>query len=411
MRLLDMTLKNIGPFDEAHLEFLPEGDDVTPVAVITGENGTGKTILLDAIRGLFGSHYTSIERQIWRDDVPFHAKMTLQPEGEPLVLSSRNHYPNSTGLEPDNRSLWEVPIQTERRPSLCPRWVVDFWRSALPNDGYEIAAMKPQQHPQFLRDSLKGIQRNAAVTELITAFDYLRGSDDAEEKRDGEALYEVMRKIVSLSVLDGELSHVDRRRFMPMIRQSGQVVPLSNLSSGNAYLIQHLIGLLGKMYAVHALCKTDAADICTTPGLLLIDEAENHLHPRWQKRFLKDVRTLFPNVQIVATTHSPFIVGSVLGARVFVCSYDKQKDTCIVEDASTAYADKPIEEILLSPAFGTPPFGEDISRLMEERKAAIDQGASEERERIETQLKERNPEYFSFLDIEKRLEAMRGSRP
>ncbi len=196
-----------------------------------------------------------------------------------------------------------------------------------------------------------------------------------------------------------------------MIRQRGQVVPLSNLSSGNAYLIQHLIGLLGKMYAVHALLKTDAAEICNIPGLLLIDEAENHLHPRWQKRFLKDVRTLFPNIQIVATTHSPFIVGSVPGSRVFVCSYDKSKDTCVVEDALAAYADKPIEEILLSPAFDTPPFGEDISKLMEDRKAAVEQGELEKRERIETKLKEKNPEYFSYLDIEKQLDALRGSRP
>ncbi|KYF71589.1 hypothetical protein BE11_26835 [Sorangium cellulosum] len=247
------------------------------------------------------------------------------------------------------------------------------------------------------------------MTELICTFDYLRGSEDPRDRRDGEVLYEAIRRIVELSVLDGELSHVDRRAFMPMVRQSGQLVPLSNLSSGNAYLIQHMIGLLGKMYAVHLLRETDASELCKTPGLLLIDEAENHLHPRWQKRFLRDVLSLFPNLQIIATTHSPFLVGSVPGARVFVCRYDRERRTCVVDDATDLYANKPVEEILLSPAFdGTQPFGEEISRLLEERKAAFEAGDNLRRREIERQLKDKNPEYFSYIDVEERLQALRG---
>ncbi|MFN8446562.1 MAG: ATP-binding protein [Caldilineaceae bacterium] len=42
-------LENIGLFIEADLEFIPEGE-ATPVTLITGENGTGKSILLEAIR-------------------------------------------------------------------------------------------------------------------------------------------------------------------------------------------------------------------------------------------------------------------------------------------------------------------------------------------------------------------------
>jgi predicted ATP-binding protein involved in virulence len=258
-------------------------------------------------------------------------------------------------------------------------------------------------------NALKGIQRNAEVSELICSFDYLRGSDDPQERRDGEALYERMREIVKACVLEGELSHVARATLSPMIKQSGQLVPLSNLSSGNAYLIQHLIGLLGKMYAVHVLRGTDTSELCKTPGLLLIDEAENHLHPRWQKRFLRDVLEIFPNLQIIATTHSPFIVASVPGARVFVCRYDRARKSCVVADETDVYANKPVEEILLSPAFdGTQPFGEEITQLIEQRKAAIDAGDDARRNQIEAQLKDKNPEYFSFLDIDERLRALRG---
>ncbi|WP_437956579.1 ATP-binding protein [Sorangium sp. So ce119] len=408
MRLLDLHIENIGPFNEARLEFLQAPDAPVPVAIITGENGTGKTILLDAIRGLFGHLYGEPERAIWRNGTPFLMTATLVVEGRQKVLKATEIQPGTFNFGDIRKDISTLPSKVEQGQQ-CPNWVVDFWRSALPADTYTINQLTRQEPKLFLRDALRGIQRNAAVTELICTFDYLRGSEDPRDRRDGEVLYEAIRRIVELSVLDGELSHVDRRAFMPMVRQSGQLVPLSNLSSGNAYLIQHMIGLLGKMYAVHVLRETDASELCKTPGLLLIDEAENHLHPRWQKRFLRDVLSLFPNLQIIATTHSPFLVGSVPGARVFVCRYDRERRTCVVDDATDLYANKPVEEILLSPAFdGTQPFGEEISRLLEERKAAFEAGDNLRRREIERQLKDKNPEYFSYIDVEERLQALRG---
>jgi predicted ATP-binding protein involved in virulence len=48
-----------------------------------------------------------------------------------------------------------------------------------------------------------------------------------------------------------------------------------------------------------------------TPGIVLIDELDLHLHPRWQRHVVEDLRRIFPEVQFIATTHSPFIVQSM----------------------------------------------------------------------------------------------------
>jgi predicted ATP-binding protein involved in virulence len=48
-----------------------------------------------------------------------------------------------------------------------------------------------------------------------------------------------------------------------------------------------------------------------TPGIVLIDELDIYLHPNWQKRIVGDLKRVFPNIQFVATTHSPFIVQSL----------------------------------------------------------------------------------------------------
>ena len=48
-----------------------------------------------------------------------------------------------------------------------------------------------------------------------------------------------------------------------------------------------------------------------TPGIALIDEIDLHLHPKWQRHIVEDLRCAFPLVQFVATTHSPFIIQSM----------------------------------------------------------------------------------------------------
>ncbi|MEI7695545.1 MAG: AAA family ATPase [Chlorobium sp.] len=48
-----------------------------------------------------------------------------------------------------------------------------------------------------------------------------------------------------------------------------------------------------------------------TPGIVLIDEIDLHLHPNWQRRVVSDLKKTFPKIQFIATTHSPFIVQSL----------------------------------------------------------------------------------------------------
>jgi predicted ATP-binding protein involved in virulence len=156
------------------------------------------------------------------------------------------------------------------------------------------------------------------------------------------------------------------------------------------------------MYSVHLLKNTPVEEICNTPGLLLIDEAENHLHPKWQKTFIKNILEIFPNLQIILTTHSPFIVSSVKNARVYVC--EAKGDHCVVNDETAEYSNKPIEEILLSPLFGvTYPFNQEISDLLRARKEAIQSGNKKQEKQIESRLKAINPDYFGYLDVDNLL--------
>ena len=45
--------------------------------------------------------------------------------------------------------------------------------------------------------------------------------------------------------------------------------------------------------------------------MVLIDEIDMHLHPKWQRNIISDLKNTFPKIQFIATTHSPFIIQSL----------------------------------------------------------------------------------------------------
>ena len=59
---------------------------------------------------------------------------------------------------------------------------------------------------------------------------------------------------------------------------------------------------------------------------MTFDEPENHLHPSMQKSFLPNVIAAFPSVQIIAVTHSPFIISALQDSAVYVLRYEDTED-------------------------------------------------------------------------------------
>jgi predicted ATP-binding protein involved in virulence len=52
------------------------------------------------------------------------------------------------------------------------------------------------------------------------------------------------------------------------------------------------------------------------PGIVLIDELDMHLHPKWQWNVIKALKETFPKIQFIIATHSPFMLGT-LNAKIY----------------------------------------------------------------------------------------------
>lgn len=399
MKLLDLHLKNIGPFLDDTIEFATFENSKKQVTILTGENGTGKTIIIDAIRGLLlGSYNRNITKRKITSHDNFLLSTNIIYNNVNVFIESKSH--NEYYKSSFNTSTHIGQMFTDNTKSKNNIFIINYWTSQNDNQPFNIASLDFLKPEEYLINSLDGIQKNAETTKIITFFDYYKSSDKLEQKQEGEFIYETIKRIFKISLNEGELKYVDRTSLLPVIEINGNEISLEKLSSGNLYLVQRMLGLLSQMYSVYKLNDLALEDMLKTPGVLLIDEAENHLHPKWQKTFLNSILEIFPNLQIIATTHSPFIVGSVDGAKVYVCK--SQQNHSKIEDETSFYSNKPINEILISDVFAeTQPFAsKEISDLLEKRDEAIKLNDKQLENEIESKLLEINPQYFSYFEID-----------
>lgn len=95
-----------------------------------------------------------------------------------------------------------------------------------------------------------------------------------------------------------------RSQFLPIHLHSDGIVTYTEMVAEIACRCLILNGYKGR----------DA--VTETSGVVMIDELDLHLHPSWQKHVVADLKAAFPNIQFVATTHSPMIVQSLLSPEL-----------------------------------------------------------------------------------------------
>jgi predicted ATP-binding protein involved in virulence len=87
-------------------------------------------------------------------------------------------------------------------------------------------------------------------------------------------------------------------------------------------------------------------------GVVLIDEADAHLHPIWQRELGRRLRQAFPKVQFIVTSHSPFIAQAASDGGLFVLRQQDRRGPVRLSQPEPSVKGWRLEQILLSPLFG-----------------------------------------------------------
>ena len=106
-------------------------------------------------------------------------------------------------------------------------------------------------------------------------------------------------------------------------------VPMKNLSDG----YKNTIGMIADIAYRMATLNPQLLDnvLIETPGIVLIDEIDLHLHPVWQQRIIRDIQSLFPKIQLIVSTHAPSVISSVRRDNMLVLNEQGEVYTLPVE--------------------------------------------------------------------------------
>ena len=325
MRLKNLYLHNVGPFQDCEIALLSDEqvhslmenpDSQLPVVIFTGENGTGKSVVLDAIRTIL-SGTTKLERDIIADHDNFKISLDYI-EGADIKKMETTSFTRhaSLGVQTDDRRINDLVTDDSGEKV---DWIVDYWSPDLDSGSFDISSLSVVNLQAKLASPFVKTYKNSEVSHFICFLDYLRGSDKEEEKHEGEFLYRLVSNMLSDCLVDGRFLYVGRKNLMPMVEVRGKELPIDKLSMGNLLLFNHFISTLYRMYVICERQHLPIEQVNKLKGVLLIDEIENHLHPKWQRIIISLIQKYFPHLQLIVTTHSPFVVNSVSNPTVYVC--------------------------------------------------------------------------------------------
>jgi energy-coupling factor transporter ATP-binding protein EcfA2 len=336
-----IKIRNLGPIESADIELGPGRDPkLADVHVFVGENGTGKTTVLEAIAaclsdevnlwprirssesgclldGTLGSACAFVQTGTPNFDGEYFPQGRKQREGglslmrsfreaEPSVLYQHALHAEAeiVGAQAPHRFAFAAFAYAGNRSTHAAA----LTNLEAPNERPLRGALNPNspiEDPSRLVRWIAAAQTRSALA--------LRDGDNDEAEQSDAALRMVEATVSDVSGRKVRFK-LSRRPLQVTTLIDGSEVGLNALPEGLRSMLSWIADLLLRLDMLHWQAPRPVNE---QPFLLLLDEVEVHLHPVWQRRLLPAVQRLFPNAQIIASTHSPFIVSSVADGWIY----------------------------------------------------------------------------------------------
>jgi predicted ATP-binding protein involved in virulence len=345
MRIDKLRLQNFKKFSSQEFEFHPQ------FTLLVGENGAGKTSVLDAL---------AIAAGIW----------LAEPPDSKLVSSRRNILPQEIRLEPQPKPervqfLEKRPVQIIATGMIAGREDIT-WIRQIREQGTRTTNADAKECLALVKDIYdRDAEGQNVLCPVVAYYGAGRAWLPSNERlpkgkangpaRRWEAFYDcfserirfsdlnqwfrnettergnhagrwrpgadVVRRVIIECIPEATDIWFDTDQDQIVIVIAGNAQPFDNLSAGQRMLLAMVADLAIRVVTQNAyLLPAEVLGdedlplprvLRQTPGLVLIDELDVHLHPIWQRRIVHDLKRLFPSIQFICASHSPQLIGEL----------------------------------------------------------------------------------------------------
>lgn len=356
MHIEKLRMQNFRGFKDVTIDFPPN------LAVFIGENGSGKSSILDccalflsllanAVR-TFHSLYNSEPPNLSESDITngddetcnqivilfnstrLSLPLTLTRKAATsdilplvklsfggtvdLVVQEPNYYETNSDLTKSTQEFHQIVYDKFRDDPYASLPI--FIHYPADRNVYEILLESDKEH-----QTNQLIAYDQAITKKVdfsSFFIWYRNQEDLEnEIRLGDNPNHIDRNLKAIRdaipLFLPKLSNLRVKRSSPirmtMVKDDVELI-INQLSSGEKNLLVIVADIARRL----ALANPNLENALEGEGIILIDEIELHLHPQWQRDIIPRLNNTFPNCQFIVTTHSPQVLSNVKKENVFI---------------------------------------------------------------------------------------------
>ena len=375
MKIEKVHIKNIKGIKDLELSFRKD-DKILDLIVLAGVNGSGKTTILEAIKDFFNNTNISYDEpeksniylNIFFED--FEKKQIEEAE-----KSSIDNYEHK--LQDFFSALQSYEYNRKNNGEYYSYLIAKFFENP-PKIIYVPAENKfeeIQTYSTTLSKKYKFINTiNSNVIRDIPSYIATRRNylatieEDLTMKEITNKVVNEINDIFNILELDVKLKGFSKdERTMPIFENSaGEEFDINDLSSGEKQLFLRTLSI--------KMLEPDNS-------IILIDEPELSLHPKWQQRIVEVYKKIGENNQIIVATHSPHILGSVSNENIFILYRNENGkiDAKTGDELYSSYGqsiDRVLKDIMGLKSVRTPKIDRDIQelrKLVDENKYETDE--------------------------------------
>lgn len=400
MYITRIRLSNIRSFGELELKFTAENGGPRLSTLIIGKNGTLKTTFLRCLAvGLCSEADANA--------------LLSEPNGA-LIAQGAAHAKIEVEYSPNLRSRSRHRITTkidaqgvaERATREVSQSSADGFQGLLVGYGIGLTISGPETFRAYrILDSVYSLfNYEAQLTDPETAIRRLRDYISTN-KYD-----QTMQRIIATLGLDASTRfQLPKGGGIEVSGTSiGKNIPIEGLADGYRITFNWILDLFA--WAMRANTITSTGSI---QGILLLDGLEEHLHTSMQAEVLPRLRSLWPRLQIIATTHSPIVTLGASPTDVFV--FQRRDDKVVVNSVLPDFSSYSAEDILVDQdLFDTEPYSPALNELLREYRTLASRPfpalSPTEKKRLRKLAKQLNQEHALAIDDSAMIQGLRELR-
>lgn len=347
--------------------------------VLIGDNGSGKTTILEAITRAFVPVLRTVNSEAMKANDLSNNDVRLGANGVAVkvgITLNQQKYVWTNRRRLSSQIPFEEGIEANEQgdlKSLKSVYAKCVEQRKLPLVLYYGTDRIIREVPQ--RGHIKNFAVTDALRNCFDNKDYFRDFYDWFKTEEDIELRELrndknyinnrlnsVRKAIEMMIRGYSNLRIELAPArMVLTNEQGEDLQIDQLSGGYKAVLSVVADIAKRL----AVANPDSENPLEEEAVILIDELDLHLHPKWQKNIVSDLKRTFPNCQFIITTHSPFIIQSLEAEELYDISEMKYADE------SGNYQGWSID-IIQEQKMGVPKKTLCYNKLMERFSAAVD---------------------------------------